>query len=193
MTKIKLQEYLKHIKPKVGSTAFIAIDGHGGAGKSTLSAFLAKKLSASVIHTDDFASWDNPLDWWPLVIDHVFKPISYGVKRLTYPRSSWWQGHDRQPISQKVTPYMILDGVSSLRSEFRSYISLGIFVETPAAISQQRGITRDLEHGESEEKVRQLWQTFYQQEQAYIQRDKPKEYAEIVLDGTQPFEKQITI
>jgi 2-phosphoglycerate kinase len=38
-------------------TKIIAIDGPGGAGKSSLAALLAHELgSAPVLHTDDFAS-----------------------------------------------------------------------------------------------------------------------------------------
>jgi uridine kinase len=39
----------------------IAIDGRGGAGKSTLADKLAKELNAEVLHIDDFASWEDNL------------------------------------------------------------------------------------------------------------------------------------
>jgi predicted kinase len=48
-------------------TRIVAVDGHGGAGKSSLAQLLSAELGAPVVHTDDFASWDNPLDWWPVV------------------------------------------------------------------------------------------------------------------------------
>lgn len=42
------------------TTKIIAIDGCGGAGKSTLATQISAALdSCPVIHTDDFASWDN--------------------------------------------------------------------------------------------------------------------------------------
>ncbi len=47
-------------KPKIGNVKFIAVDGHGGSGKSGLAGYLAQKLHAEIIRTDDFASWDNP-------------------------------------------------------------------------------------------------------------------------------------
>ena len=112
------------IAPKAGNTKIIAIDGHGGSGKTTLERPLANTLKAESVDTDDFASWDNPKDWWPLLIDRVLKPITYGAKTLSYPRSQWWEGHHPEPvIDQPVTPTMVLEGVSSLRREFRPYIS----------------------------------------------------------------------
>jgi cytidylate kinase len=36
--------------PKVGSSVFVAIDGHGGSGKSTLAELLGTQLGATVVH-----------------------------------------------------------------------------------------------------------------------------------------------
>jgi DNA helicase TIP49 (TBP-interacting protein) len=47
------------------ATRVIAIDGPGGAGKTTLAAWLAEALGAAVIHTDDFASSENPSSGGP--------------------------------------------------------------------------------------------------------------------------------
>ncbi|MBT7203398.1 MAG: hypothetical protein HN867_07910, partial [Deltaproteobacteria bacterium] len=56
----------------------VAIDGCGGAGKSTLATKLAVLLDdCPVIHTDDFASWDHPLDWYPRMIAQVLEPLRH--------------------------------------------------------------------------------------------------------------------
>lgn len=44
---------------RLGVTKLVAVDGPGGAGKSSLAAQLATACDATLIHTDDFASWDN--------------------------------------------------------------------------------------------------------------------------------------
>ena len=45
------------------TTKIIAIDGPGGAGKSSLAEQLSKELgNALILHTDDFASWEKPLN-----------------------------------------------------------------------------------------------------------------------------------
>jgi uridine kinase len=191
---IHISDELASRQPKVGNTKFIAVDGHGGSGKSSLADLLAMKLNAQLIHTDDFASWENPLNWWPLVIERVFDPIQAGAKTLSYPRSKWWPDHHPEPVvDQPITPIMILEGVTSLRKEFRPYISYGIFVDTPKEICLERGITRDLSTGKSREEIVAMWQDWLKDENSYIQRDQPKTYADVVIDGTKPFEDQIGI
>ena len=190
--KINLRKVLATKKPKVGQTLFIAVDGHGGSGKSTLATWLAEKIPAQVVQQDDFASGDNPLNWWPLVIERVFAPIQNRARTLSYPRSKWWENHYPEPvIDQPVTPVMILEGVSSSRKEFRDYISLSIFVDTPKKVCLQRGIERDGSTGKTKEELEKVWQGWFDEEDKYMRRDNPKAYADIITDGTKPFEEQI--
>ena len=81
---VSLQLLLRAAKeshaPDGVETRIIAIDGPGGAGKTTLAAWLAEELQASaVIHTDDFASCDNPVNWWPTLIEQALKPLAAGA------------------------------------------------------------------------------------------------------------------
>jgi uridine kinase len=188
-----IQNILATKQPKVGNVQFIAIDGHGGSGKSTLAQLLSEKLGAQIVHTDDFSGWDNPLNWWPLVIERVFEPIQKGAKTLSYPRSKWWKTHNPEPVvDQPVTPIMILEGVSSSRSEFRPYLSLSILVNTPKDICFERGLARDRGmDGKSGQEIMAMWQRWYEKEELYFARDDPKGHADIVVDGTQSLEQQI--
>lgn len=171
----------------------IAVDGHGGSGKSTLANLLSQNFNAQIIHTDDFAGWDNPTDWWPLVIERVFEPIKNGAKVLNYPRSKWWEDHHPEPVvNQPVTPIIILEGVTSLRTEFRPYISYAIYVDTPREVCIQRGFERDRGmDGKSDQEIMAMWAEWQDAENAYIARDNPRAYANLVIDGTKPFEAQL--
>ena len=176
---------------RAGRTKLVGIDGHGGAGKSSLADLLSDMLQAEVVHTDDFASWDNPKNWRPHLIELVLEPIAAGAQSLSYPRSKWWEGHDREPIvGQPVTNMMILEGGRSLRSEFRPYLSIGMFVVAPRDVCLERGIARDARLGRKEQVVK-LWERYFDDESTYIERDRPDEYADVVVDGTRPFGKQI--
>lgn len=190
--KVNLLEKLLATQPKIGEITFIAVDGHGGSGKSTLAKILAKKLNAQIVHTDDFAGWNNPLNWYPNVIKKIFEPIANGAKTLSYQPASWWENHRPEPvINQPVTDVMILEGVSSSRKEFKDYISFSIFVDTPKEICLQRGVERDLSTGKSKEEITVMWEKWFEEENIYIQRDNPKENADLVVDGTKSLDEQI--
>jgi uridine kinase len=191
----RLRDRILNCLPKAGNTRFVAIDGHGGSGKSTLAKLLSEQLKAEIIQTDDFASWDNPENWWPLLIESVFKPIENGVKVLNYPRSKWWETHSPElVINQPITEIMILEGVTSLRKVFRSYISFGIFVDAPLDVCLRRGFERDRgQDGKPDEEIKRMWEEWYKKEEVYIKRDNPKEHADLILDGTKPFKGQCTI
>lgn len=190
--KVNLLEKLLATKPKVGEVTFIAVDGHGGSGKSTLAKLLSEKLDAEIIHTDDFATWNDSLNWYPKVIKEVFEPIANGTKRLSYQPTSWWENHQPKPVvNQHVSDIMILEGVSSSRREFQDYISFSIFVDTPKDICLQRGLERDSGTGKSKEEMMEIWEKWFEQENEYMQRDKPRANANLVIDGTRSFSEQI--
>lgn len=73
------------------TTTIVAIDGLGGAGKSTLAASLSGRFDGTVIHTDDFASWDEPLEWWPRMIDEVLIPFASN-RAARFRRFDWSLG-----------------------------------------------------------------------------------------------------
>ena len=95
---IDIGEIIPRLEPKVGKVVFIAVDGHGGSGKSTLANWLKERLQAEIIHTDDFASFDNPLNWWSNLVKEVFEPIKKGANSLSYQPSSWWENHHPRTI-----------------------------------------------------------------------------------------------
>ncbi|TAH35157.1 hypothetical protein EYC59_02415 [Candidatus Saccharibacteria bacterium] len=162
------------------SVKIVAVDGHGGSGKSTLAERLSKELGAEVVHTDDFASWDNTLDWWPSLKDKVLEPIKNGAKTLNYNRSSWASDHHPEPVvDQPVTPIIILEGVSSARKEFRPYLSFAIWVETPVDVCMERGLARD------GQPAKEQWLQWLADEDIYIARDSPQEYANLIVKGTE--------
>ncbi len=174
-----------------GSTKIVGIDGHGGAGKSTLARYVADRMQIETVHTDDFASWDNPKDWWPLVIEQVLEPIRTGARTLSYQRSQWWPGHRPEPVvDQPVTDVVVLEGVGSLRREFRPYLSVALFVDAPREVCIARGTARDAALGSKEEIVAR-WNQWFDDEVGYMARDDPQSFADVVVDGARPFEDSL--
>ena len=159
------------------TTRIIAIDGPGGAGKSSLAEILSKELDrAPIVYTDDFASWDSPVNWWPRLIEEVLEPLSRN-ERARYRRSDWQQtGRER---SGEVSPadFVILEGVTASREAFRPYLAYSIWVETPRDLRLRRGVERD------GEELRTQWEEWMAGEDHYVAREKPQEKADLILPG----------
>jgi uridine kinase len=162
------------------TTKIIAIDGPGGAGKSSFAEQLSQQLgNAPILHTDDFASWENPLNWWPRLLGQVLEPLSRN-ERARYQRYDWdakrlAEWHELRPAE-----YLLLEGVSSSREAFRPYIALSIWIETPRQERLRRGLERD---GEA---ARPQWEEWMAHEDEYIEREHPVQKVDLVINGTEP-------
>ncbi len=133
----------KSVSPEEMQTRIVAIDGCGRAGKSTLATKLANILdNCPVIHTDDFASWDHPLDWYPRVIEQVLEPLRHNHV-AHFQKFDWQANQLGQWETVNPCSVVILEGVSSSRSEFRPYLSFAIYIETDRDLRLKRGLERD--------------------------------------------------
>lgn len=178
---MNLQEIAKKIEPaprRRFQTKIIGIDGCGGAGKSTLAKALNTAMPGlTLIHTDDFSSWDNPVDWWPRLMEQVLAPLE-NDRPSRYQRYDW---HTRQLAEWHDVPVggaVLIEGVSALRREFRDFYSFAIYVATPASLRLQRGLARD------GEQALPLWQDWMSAEDRYLADHKPQDTADLVLDGS---------
>ena len=168
-----LESILESRPPAAGSIKVIGIDGHGGSGKSTLAALLGGWLGAEIVHTDDFASWDNPKDWWPLVIERIFDAPAVGsadvelptlavvarTQALTHRRSAGHRCSD--PRGSRVTT-----------SRVPPVLECSIFVSAPREVCIERGTTRDAAMGTKEEAL-ERWNKWFDDEVGYMSHDEP--------------------
>jgi uridine kinase len=161
--------------PRGMMTRIVAVDGPGGAGKSSLSEWLAGELDAPIVHTDDFASWDNPTSWWPLLIEKVLEPLAAGSPGRFVPTT--WGGPERAEATVEPGAFVILEGVTASREAFRPYLAYSIWIETPRDVRLRRGLERDGEH------MRRQWEDWMAGEERYVQREHPAERADLVLPG----------
>jgi uridine kinase len=157
-------------------TRMVGIDGHGGAGKSMLAARLQAELGVQVVHTDDFASWENPVNWWPRLLDEVLIPLAAG-KPATFQPTQWGETRP-DPVTVQPQRLTIVEGVTAIRSAFRPYLALKIWVETPRELCLARGVARD---GEG---TREQWERGFEAESGYMAREQPQTYADMVFDGS---------
>ena len=158
-------------------TRIVAVDGPGGAGKTSLAEWLAAQLDAPVVHTDDFASWENPVEWWPELIAHALEPLAAGEPARYRPTS--WGAEQREPLVIEPAEFVILEGVTASREAFRPYLAYSIWIDTPRGLRLKRGLDRDGAEALDE------WEKWIAGEDRYVARERPAERADCVLRGDQ--------
>lgn len=156
----------------------VAIDGFGGAGKSTLAASVVEERDGVILHTDDFASWDQPLEWWPRLLNQVLEPL--GINQTArYQRYDW----ESQKLADwhEIVPggLIVLEGVSSYRVAFRPYLAGSVWVDTPREVRLQRGLERD-----GDEALDQ-WLKWMNEEDDWAISEAPRDHVDLVVIGTE--------
>jgi len=165
-----------------GSLRLVAIDGPGGAGKSTFAGHLADAAQgAPVIHTDDFASADNPIAWWPRLLKQVIDPLVRGDAAI-YQRYDWPTESLAEWNTVEPAPIIIIEGVSAGRSEWKRHLSFLIWIDTPRNERLRRAVERD---GPG---ALDNWRSWMAAEDARYTRDPTHARADVVIDGMVPNE-----
>ncbi|GAA2988641.1 hypothetical protein GCM10010483_36330 [Actinokineospora diospyrosa] len=151
---------IRATEPRLGGVRLVAIDGPSGSGKSTYAARLRELLPDSLlVSTDDFATWDDPVGWWPRLESGVFHPLGSG-RPGRYRRTRWVNGDPRPGdwVEVPVPATLLLEGVSAGRRSITPSLSALIWCELPdPARRLERAVARD-GAGSRAELVR--WQAF---------------------------------
>jgi uridine kinase len=150
--------------PKLGHVRLVAVDGPSGAGKSTVAAALAERLarrsSVAVVPTDHFATWADPVSWWPRLVDGVLVPLRDGRPGRYHPMD--WSGGTPTlrdtAIDVPVPDVLLVEGVSAGRRSVRPWLTFLLWVDLPdPALRLARSVARD---GERHRDALMAWQRF---------------------------------
>jgi uridine kinase len=143
-------------------------------------------LQAPVVHTDDFASWERPQEWWLPFLDTILRPIASG-QSVRYKPSSWG-GPDRDEVTVEPTDFIVVEGVGASRAAFGPHLAYSIWIETPREVRLSRGLERD---GDS---ARANWEAWMADEDDYIRRERPADRADLVIPGDRDIQgRQLTV
>lgn len=163
------------------SALLLAIDGRGGAGKSTLASWLAATCSdIAIVHVDDF-SWNVSItDWHEELRHNVLEPARRG-NAVRY-RPAAWVSHDRAGLIEVDTAcrILILEGTGAIRPELADITDVSVWIQTDITQARQRGIARDIATREPEEAER-FWDEWQQQEVPFLLHNRPWHHATHVL------------
>jgi uridine kinase len=161
-------------------TLWIGVDGPGGSGKSTFAARVAAAIGrAVVVAVDDFSGPDVQ-EWdWQRFRDQLVQPL-LADRPGRYQR---WDWSADTPVGWYDVPagsVVVVEGVSSTRSETQVPWTLQVWVETPRHVRLERALARD-----GTDMMTRWLEHWIPSEEAYIARERPQERVDLIVPGTE--------
>jgi len=165
-------------RTRSGETAFVGVDGPGGAGKSTFARRLARAVTgAAVVSVDDFSGpgfdeWD-----WDRFAAQIVAPLLAG-RTARYQLWDWSRDEGGPWHDVAAGTLVIVEGVSSTRREVALAWALRIWVETPRELRHARALERD-----GPQMTARWHERWIPSEEAYIAAQHPQERADLIVPG----------
>lgn len=156
----------------------VGIDGCGGAGKTTFAQRLTKAANDNwpVIHTDDFATHDEPLEWWPRMLAQVIEPLLRN-EPATFRPYDWLRREPGAPMTVAPADVVIIEGVGATRKAWRDQLRLRIWVDTDSDLRLRRGLERD------GDELADFWRDWRIAEDDYVAAEHPQQHADLIVAG----------
>jgi uridine kinase len=181
---------IKEFQP-IKKSVLIAIDGHGGSGKSWLAQELANRDSEiCIVHFDDFycpnvnKSVDDcnlPQFDWHRLERELLIPLSEN-KNTKYHRYNWELDELVDWVEVNAGKIVIIEGVYSLNLNLLKYYNFKIWIDCPLEVRLTRAKARDKDFNISS---MDLWLTdWIPKENNYVISQKPYNSADIIIDGS---------
>ena len=169
--------------PTLGAGRLVCVDGPAGSGKTTLGHALVAGAqrygTARLLHMDDlYEGWTG---LGPEVTERlragVLEPLQHGeVGR--YRRYDWDLGRFAEEHLVEPVDLLVVEGVGSASTSYADLVTLSAWVEATEELRLRRGIARD---GEA---LRDRWLTWMVDEQRHFSRERTRERADALVDGS---------
>jgi uridine kinase len=187
-------ERLTALEPKNERFYTVAIDGRGGSGKTEFATCLSGILSDFLIVNGDdyFEPLQNELAWGGFNEQRfetdVLNPIQLGSKHIIHQAYDFGQGALASARNMAIDRGIIIERCFSFG--FAIDWDFKIWVGTPKEVCLSRGIARNPPL--ARDRVIAVWEEVWQpREDQFIETFRPTDQADLVVDGTQPFENQV--
>lgn len=174
----ELAASLDMLPPSCGPVRLVAVDGHAGAGKSTLADRLSAELDgAPVVHTDDLATHEEPFEWEERLFAQVLAPFAAG-RDARHEVYDWTARRFTTERTVPAAPVVLLEGVGSGRRALRPRLALALWLEVDRPTARERGLRRDgpdLAH---------FWTGWSAAEDAHFTADPTRPFADLLVHQT---------
>lgn len=180
----------------------LAVDGRGGAGKTSATGALVASLTGgavgtdateasrvAVVHTDDLAWWEPYFAWGHLLRALVLAPLHgpSGNDGINVRPPAW----DRQGRAGSIevpagTDIVLVEGTGAAQREVADLLDAVVWVQADWTESERRGIERDVAEGVNgtREEATAFWHDWQSAEVPFFAEDRPWERADLAVCGT---------
>jgi hypothetical protein len=179
---VPLSEFMRllGVALRADAPAVVAIDGRGGAGKSTLAARLEAEIPGSAtIHTDDIA-WNHSIfGWVDVLVDGVLAPAREQLPVSFTPPG--WERHGRagRVMVPAGTSVIWLEGTGAARRELKPFVDAAVWVQSDRLEAERRLAARD-----GVERSRRELAEWLPEELPFFLDQRPWETASVIVAGT---------
>lgn len=166
-----------------GPCRIVAVDGPGGAGKTTFAHLLASATDAptALLHTDSFATPDEPTSWWPR-LHRVIDALASG-RPTSFEPFDWPSRSLLSTVVVEPAALVIVEGVSSSRQAWNRHLSYRIWMAAGPNLCRERGMARD-------GVLAADWDDEAASEAAFFEADGARSRADLVIDSASVNDEQ---
>lgn len=163
--------------PTLGTGRLVCVDGPAGSGKTTLGRALAEATAAQLIHGDDLMEGWRGLDSVGRQLAGLVAALAEG-RPGSYEHFDWEHHRYDHAVAVPPAPWLVVEGVGSGAAAIAPYVTVLVWVEVDDDLRLRRGLERD------GAEMQEHWRTFMADEVALFARDRTRERADLLVDGT---------